>query len=84
VKRTLSLDVKRWNEDEERLNFMIERDKQKEDQEKKLAKENESQDLAKQNRSVQSKQRHAGMATDPQTMKDKDYIKDIEEKTQKH
>jgi len=24
------------------------------------------------------------MATDPQTMKDKDYIKDIEEKTQKH
>jgi len=24
------------------------------------------------------------MATDPQTMKDKDYIKDIEEKTNKH
>ena len=84
VKRTLSLDVKRWNEDEERLNFMIERDKQKEDQENKKTNENESQDLAKQDRRVRSKQKHAGMATDPQTMKDKGYIKDIEEKTQKH
>jgi hypothetical protein len=63
---------------------MIERDKQKEDQEKKQAKGNEGQDLAKQDREVRPKQRHAGMATDPQTMKDKDYIKDIEEKTQKH
>jgi len=63
---------------------MIERDKQKEDQEKKRSNENQSQDLAKQDPRVRSKQKHAGMATDPQTMKDKDYIKDIEEKTQKH
>src|SRR5690242_18333124 len=61
VKSTLSLNVKRWNEEEERLNFMIEHDKQKEDQEKKQANENESQDLAKQDRRVRSKQRHAGM-----------------------
>ena len=83
VKRRFSLDVKRWNE-EERLNFMIKRDKQKEDQEKKKINMSESQNLAKQDRRVQPKQKQAGMATDPQAMKDKDYLKDIEEKTQKH
>jgi len=63
---------------------MIERDKQKDDQEKKQIDEKEKRDLPKQDGRVRPKQKHAGMATDPQTMKDKDYIKDIEEKTQKH
>ncbi len=65
---------------------MIERDKQKDDQEKKHQREQEkdNNDLSKQKRRAQPKQKHAGMATDPQTMKDKDYIRDIEEKTQKH
>jgi len=63
---------------------MIERDKQKDDQKKKHTDENENRDLSKQDVKVRPKQKHAGMATDPQTMKDKDYIKDIEEKTKKH
>jgi len=63
---------------------MIERDKQKDEQEKKQVNEKENQDLPKQDGRVRPKQKHAGMATDPQTMKDKDYIKNIEEKTQKH
>lgn len=67
---------------------MIERDRQKDEQEKKKVNEKvnekENQDLPKQDGKVQPKQKQAGMATDPEAMKDKDYIKNIEEKTQKH
>jgi hypothetical protein len=61
---------------------MLERVKQKDDQEKKRTKE--KHDRSKQERRARPEQKHAGMATDPQTMKDKEYVKHIEEKTQKH
>jgi hypothetical protein len=63
---------------------MIERDKQRSDQEKKHAAEKERREHPKKDVKVQPDQQHAGMDTDPQTMKDKDYVKRIEEKTEKH
>jgi hypothetical protein len=63
---------------------MIERDKQRIDQEKKHAAEKERREHPKKDVKVQPGQQHAGMDTDPQTMKDKDYVKRIEEKTEKH
>ena len=63
---------------------MIERDKQRIDQEKKHAAEKERHEHPKKDVKVQPGQQHAGMDTDPQTMKDKDYVKRIEEKTEKH
>ncbi len=63
---------------------MIERDKQKDDQDQKQVEKNERHSLAPQDGKVQPKQKQAGMATDAQAMKDKEYVKNIEEKTQKH
>ena len=63
---------------------MIEREKQRTDQQKKHAAEKERQKHPKKDVKDKTGQRHAGMATDPQTMKDKDYVKRIEEKTEKH
>jgi hypothetical protein len=62
---------------------MIERDKQVDDQQKKQAK-HEADMRSKKNAKAKPEQQHAGMATDPETMKDKDYVKRIEEKTEKH
>jgi len=63
---------------------MIEQDKQRIDQEKKHAAEKERHEHPKKDVEVQLGQRQAGKDTDPQTMKDKDYVKRIEEKTEKH
>lgn len=63
---------------------MIERDKQRIDQQKKHAAEKERREHPKKDTKAQPEQQHAGMDTDPQTMKDKDYVKRIEEKTEKH
>lgn len=63
---------------------MIERDKQRIDQQKKHAAEKERREHPKKDTKAQPEHHHAGMDTDPQTMQDKDYIKRIEEKTEKH
>jgi hypothetical protein len=62
---------------------MIEREKQRTDQQKKHANEKERQAHPKKD-TVAKTQGHAGADTDPQTMKDKGYVKRIEEKTEKH
>ncbi len=63
---------------------MNERDKQVDDQQKKHAAEKERREHPKKDVKNKTGQEHAGMATDPQTMKDKGYVKRIEEKTEKH
>jgi len=63
---------------------MIERNKQVDDQEKKLAKEKADHEHPHKDVKDQSGQQHAGKATDPETMKDKGYVERIEEKTSKH
>lgn len=63
---------------------MIERDKQRTDQEKKHAAEKERREHPKKDVKDVSGQQHAGMDTDPQTMKDKGYVERITEKTEKH
>ncbi|GCE45466.1 hypothetical protein EI42_02903 [Thermosporothrix hazakensis] len=63
---------------------MQEREKQKIDQEKKHANEKERRAHPQEDVKKQVKQPHAGMATDPETMKDPGYAKRIEEKTKKH
>ena len=63
---------------------MIEREKQVTDQEKKLAKEKADHEHSKKDVKDQQGQQHAGMATDPETMKDKGYVERITEKTEKH
>lgn len=62
---------------------MFERDKQVDDQQKKQARHEENM-RAKNSNKAESEQPHAGMATDPETMKDKGYVKRIDEKTEKH
>ncbi len=63
---------------------MIERDKQVDKQQAKHNKKKERAQQARKNAKEQPEQQHAGMATDPETMKDKGYVKRIEEKTEKH
>ncbi len=64
---------------------MIEREKQRTDQEKKHAAEKERRTHPKRPSARHKPEpQHAGMDTDPQTMKDKNYVKRIEEKTEKH
>ena len=65
---------------------MLEREKQRSDQQKKHAKEKERRKHPHKDQKVQSRpgQEHAGMATDPETMQDEAYAKRITEKTEKH
>ena len=63
---------------------MIEREKQRTDQQKKHAAEKERREHPKKDVKAQAGQQHAGMDTDPETMKDKGYVERIEEKTEKH
>lgn len=65
---------------------MIEREKQVADQEKKHAKEKADHEHPHKDGKAKDQpgQQHAGMATDPKTMKDKDYVERIDEKTSKH
>jgi CRISPR/Cas system CSM-associated protein Csm5 (group 7 of RAMP superfamily) len=62
----------------------IERDKQVTDQQKKHAAEKERRKQSRKDVKARSGQQHAGMATDHQTMRDKDYVERIEDKTEKH
>jgi hypothetical protein len=66
------------------VSHVIERDKQVTDQEKKHAAEKQRREHPKKDVKNKSGQQHAGMATDPQTMKDKGYVERITEKTEKH
>lgn len=63
---------------------MLERDKQRTDQQKKHAAEKQRRAHPKEDEKSKSGQQKAGADTDPETMKDKAYIKRIEEKTEKH
>ncbi len=63
---------------------MIERDKQRSDQEKKHKAENQRRSHAEKSKAQRPEQREAGKSTDPETMKDKGYVERIEEKTEKH
>jgi hypothetical protein len=66
---------------------VLEREKQRADQEKKHAAEKARREHPQKDVKTQASERqgqHAGMSTDPETAKDKDYAKRIEEKTKKH
>lgn len=66
---------------------MLEREKQKNDQEKKHAAEkarHEHHQKDVKTQASESKGQHAGMSTDPETARDPDYAKRVEEKTKKH
>lgn len=63
---------------------MIERDKQRTDQRKKHAAEKERREHPKKGAKVKREQQHAVSDTNPESVKDKDYVKRIEEKTEKH
>lgn len=63
---------------------MLERDKQRTDQQKKYAAEKERHAHNKKDDKEQAGKQHAGADTDAETMKDKDYVKRIDEKTEKH
>ena len=63
---------------------MIEREKQVTDQQKKHENEKKHQEQPSGDVKAQSGQQHAGMANDPDTMKDKGYVERIDEKTSKH
>jgi hypothetical protein len=63
---------------------MLEREKQRTDQQKKHAAEKERQARPKEDNKKNTKQKQAGSDTNPATMQDKDYVKRIEEKTEKH
>lgn len=65
---------------------MLERDKQRSDQQKKHAKAKEKHEHSRKNQKAQDRpeQAHAGAATDPETMQDPNYVKRIDEKTRKH
>lgn len=62
---------------------MIERDKQRRDQEDKHAAAKRRQEQKKQPRNAHPHEQ-AGSDTKRKTMQDKDYIEHIEEKTEKH
>jgi hypothetical protein len=65
---------------------MLEREKQRSDQQKKHVKEKERRKHPHKDQKAQSRagQEHAGMATDPEAMQDDDYVKRMNEKTEKH
>lgn len=66
---------------------MQEREKQRTDQEKKHAVEKERREHPHKDVKTQASEEQgtqAGMTTDPETAKDKDYAKRIEKKTEKH
>lgn len=62
---------------------MIEREKQRADQQKKHKAEKERR-LHTQKKDERPTIQQAGKATDPETMQDKGYVERIEEKTEKH
>jgi hypothetical protein len=61
---------------------MLEREKQRSDQQMKHATEEKQSRSKKDGKKKVGQQ--AGSDTNPETMKDKDYVKRIEEKTKKH
>jgi len=61
---------------------MIERDKQRDKQEKKRSREEKKQKMSPE-RTAQAAP-EAKSATDPKSVKEKEYIQRIDEKTQKH
>ena len=63
---------------------MIEREKQRDDQQKKHAAEKKRRAHLKKENRAQPQRPSAGSDTRPETMEDKGYIKRIEEKTEKH
>ncbi|QBD75283.1 hypothetical protein EPA93_04430 [Ktedonosporobacter rubrisoli] len=63
---------------------MIERDKQVTDQQKKHKAEKERHEHPQKDVKAEPAQQHARSDTDPKTMQDKDYVKRIDEKTEKH
>lgn len=63
---------------------MIERDKQRTDQQKKHKAEKQRRAQPGKKGAEGKGQRQAGKSTDVETMQDKDYIERIEEKTEKH
>lgn len=60
---------------------MIERDKQRIDQQKKQTRKSSHK---KQEKQQHPQQKKAGMATDPEAMQDPGYIERMNEKTSKH
>lgn len=63
---------------------MIERDKQRTDQEKKHAAEKERRKHSKDKDKNLPQKPNARSDTDPSSVKDKAYVKRVEEKTEKH
>jgi hypothetical protein len=63
---------------------MIEREKQRTDQQKKHKAEKQRRTHSGKKGEGRPEQRQAGKATDPETMQDKGYAERIEEKTEKH
>lgn len=63
---------------------MLEREKQRTDQQKKHAAEKQRRARPGKDDKGRVERKQAGMATDPQAMKDKGYIERIDEKTEKH
>lgn len=63
---------------------MLERDKQRTDQEKKHNAEKQRRLRSEKKSDRHPEQRKAGKSTDPETMEDKGYVERIEEKTEKH
>jgi hypothetical protein len=61
---------------------MIEREKQRTDQEKKHKEEKQRRSHSEKKREGRQEQRKAGKSTDPETMLDKGYVERIEEKTE--
>ena len=63
---------------------MLEREKQRTDQQKKHAAEKQRRAHPGKDHKGQAERKQAGKASDPEPMKDKGYIERIEEKTEKH
>jgi hypothetical protein len=63
---------------------MLERDKQRTDQEKKHQTKKQRHSQSKKKSEAHIEHQEAGRATDPETMQDKGYEERIEEKTKKH
>lgn len=65
---------------------MVEREKQRHDQQKKQASEKEKREHPQKDQKAphRPEREHAGMATDPEAMRDRGYIERIDEKTRKH
>ena len=63
---------------------MLEREKQRTDQQKKHAGEKQRRARSGKNEKGRTEHKQAGQASDPEAMKDKGYVERIEEKTKKH